>query len=164
MFNRRMIRRYAHATILVFCVFGGQAVSAQTCAIDAPPYNLLGDSVGWSMEVASGRSCVGGVRIANVVFESIEVISPPRVGQITLQGPGFNYTAKADFEGQDSFTLVISGSINKRQGSSTIHVAVVIGSPPGNAALLVLSVGRVHGPRCLNQRRDNSRRSTTAFR
>jgi hypothetical protein len=134
MFNRRMIRRYAHATILVFCVFGGQAVSAQTCSIDAPRYHLLGDSVGWSMEVASGRNCVGGVRIADVVFESMELISPPRVGQITLHGPGFNYTAKADFQGEDSFTLVISGSINKRQGSSTVHVAVVIGSPPGNAA------------------------------
>jgi hypothetical protein len=133
MFNRRTILQYAYAMILVFCVFGGQAASAQTCTIDSPRYNLLGDAVGWSMEIASGRSCVGGVRIADVVFERMELISPPRVGQVTLLGPGFNYTAKADFEGEDNFTLVIFGSINKRRGSSTIHVAVVIGNAPAKA-------------------------------
>ena len=133
MFNRRMIRHYAHATILVLWLIGGQAATAQTCAIEGPRYNLIADTVSWSMEIASGHSCVGGIRLADVAFESVKLTSPPRIGQVTLLGPGFNYTAKADFSGEDSFALVVSGSINKKQGSSTINVAVFIASPAGKA-------------------------------
>jgi hypothetical protein len=130
MFNLRIIRQCTHATILVFWIFSGQAASAQTCPIDGPRYNLIADTVGWSMEIARGHSCFGGIRFANVVFESVKLISPPRAGHVTLHGSGFKYTAEADFGGEDSFTLVVSGSINKKRGSSTIHVAVVIASQP----------------------------------
>lgn len=54
---------------------------------------------------------------------------PNRVG-VTLQGPGFTYTARSDFQGEDSFSIVVAGSINKIYGSSTIHVRVSVGTVP----------------------------------
>jgi hypothetical protein len=86
------------------------------------------------MKIAAGRSCVHGVRFRNVEFQSLELVSPPRSGQISLQGPGFTYAAKADFRGEDSFSLAVFGAIYKTPGSSTIHVTVSVTGPPGKLA------------------------------
>jgi hypothetical protein len=88
------------------------------------PYNLAADSVTWSMEIVPGRTCFAGVRFGDVVIERVKLVSPPQSGQIALRGPGFSYTAKQDFAGEDSFTLEVSGTINKRRGNSTIHITV----------------------------------------
>src|SRR5262249_29151038 len=128
--RRRVIvaqyRLYAVQVSLVLCLLGGQAALAQPCVIDRSPYILLADTVDWSMKIASGRSCISGVRLANVEIESVEVVAPPSSGQVTMHGPGFSYTAKANFDGQDSFTLVVFGAIKKKRGSSTINVLVSI--------------------------------------
>jgi hypothetical protein len=66
----------------------------------------------------------------NVVIENVELISSPQSGQVTMQGRGFSYTAKSNFHGEDSFTVVVSGVINRMPGSSTIRVDVsVVGAP-----------------------------------
>jgi hypothetical protein len=87
------------------------------------------------MKIASGRSCVHGVRFGNVDVESVQLVSPPQSGQVELlQGPGFKYDAKADFGGQDAFSLAVVGTINNirgsTRGSSTIHVTVSVAGPP----------------------------------
>ena len=47
-----------------------------------------------------------------------------------MRGPAFTYAAKSDFQGQDTFAIAVSGSINKRRGSSTIHVTVLVDAEP----------------------------------
>jgi len=46
---------------------------------------------------------------------------------VKLLGPGFSYTAKSDFEGQDSFTIQVSGMLNGIRGSSDIRIIVLVG-------------------------------------
>jgi hypothetical protein len=134
MFEYLLYRRYAGPIILVFWLFGGGGASAQSCTVFGPRYNLIGDTVGWAMKIGSGSSCVRGVRFSNVEFQSLELVSPPRSGQIALQGSGFRYAAKADFRGEDSFSLEVLGAIYKTRGSSTIHVTVSVIGPPDKLA------------------------------
>ena len=60
------------------------------------------------------------------MIETVKLLSPPQSGDVNLLGPGFSYTAKPDFHGDDSFTVVVSGTINKVRGISTIRVLVSV--------------------------------------
>jgi hypothetical protein len=123
------IRQIA-AAVLTVLLIGCRAASAERCLmVSGPRYHLVADAVNWSMTTISGHRCLRGVRYADVEFESVTLISPPRSGQVVLQGWGFTYTPKDDFRGEDSFALEVSGKIKKIRGSSTIHVVVsVVGS------------------------------------
>jgi hypothetical protein len=91
---------------------------------------LQSDTVEWRIRIATGQSCVRGVRFSNVTNPTINLDSPPQSGQVTLAGAGFRYTAKTNFQGEDSFALGVSGTINRVSGTSTIHVLVsVVGTP-----------------------------------
>jgi Bacterial Ig domain len=57
---------------------------------------------------------------------SFSLISPPRSGQVVLQGWGFTYTPKDGFRGEDSFDVEVSRKIRKIRGTSTIHVSVSV--------------------------------------
>jgi hypothetical protein len=115
------------ATTAVILLFGCRAASAERCVIlSGPRYNLVADAISWSMRIASGHHCVRGVRFANVEFESVTLISSPQSGQVVLQGWGFTYTAQADFRGEDSFALEVSGRIKKVRGTSTIQILVSV--------------------------------------
>ena len=100
--------------------------SAQSCVIENPHYLLTSDSVDWSIQVASGKSCVRGFRIGNVLLERVSLIVPPKFGDVELVGPGFRYTAKPGFHGEDSFSVEVLGRTNKVRGTSTIRVAVSV--------------------------------------
>lgn len=128
-FDYQKVCRLAFQIILIFVLLGGRAASAQSCVVDGPRYNLIGDAVDWSLRIAGrDRSCVLGVRFNNVEIKGVRLISSPRSGSIALQGPGFTYTANVNFDGTDSFTLEVVGAINKKSGSSTIHVSVSVDS------------------------------------
>ena len=98
-FNFPFFCRHAFQIVVVIMLLGVRAASAQSCAVDGPRYNLTEDTVHWSMKIGSGRSCIRGIRFANVHIESVKLISPPQSGQIALQGSGFTYSAKANFVG-----------------------------------------------------------------
>jgi hypothetical protein len=49
---------------------------------------------------------------------------------VQLQGSGFIYSSKTDFEGEDSFSLAVLGAANGKRGRSTIEVTVLV-SPEG---------------------------------
>jgi hypothetical protein len=102
----------------------GSAANAQTCHMSAPRYSLSEDIVSWSMTIENGRSCIRGVRFANVQFEGLKLVSPPQFGEVAVQGSGFKYSPKATFHGQDAFSLVVIGAVNRKPGSSTIQVTV----------------------------------------
>src|SRR5271169_6478416 len=103
----------AAVIIFVFWLLDLSGASAQSCDIDGQRYNLTADTVEWSMKIESGGSCVRGIRFNNVAIEKIKLISPPLNGEVALQGPGFRYLAKANFSGQDSFSLAVFGTIHQ---------------------------------------------------
>src|SRR5262249_8607818 len=90
-------------------------------------YQLKSDAVDWTVQTSSGQSCIRGLRHKRVTIDSAKLISPPQSGQVKLLGPGFSYTAKPDFEGQDSFTIQVSGVLNGIRGSSDIRIIVSVG-------------------------------------
>jgi hypothetical protein len=110
-------------------LFGCRGAFAESCVINnRQVYNLVTDTVNWSMRVGSGQNCRYGVRYAKVQLERMKLVSPPRAGQVVLQGSAFTYITRKDFQGDDSFDLEVAGQIQKIPGSSTIHVAVSVGS------------------------------------
>src|SRR5262245_9319624 len=91
-------------------------------------YQLKSDAVDWTMQTSSGQSCIRGLRHKRVTIDTAKLVSPPQSGQVKLLGPGFSYTAKSDFQGQDSFTIQVSGMLNGIRGSSDIRIIVSVGS------------------------------------
>jgi hypothetical protein len=108
---------------------------AMECVVNGPRYRLTSDVVNWSMKISNGQSCIRGLRFNNVAIESLHLVSPPQTGQVTLRGPSFTYSAKSDYEGEDSFTVAVSGTINRSRGSSTIRIIVSVGNPASAAIL-----------------------------
>jgi hypothetical protein len=120
------IKQVAVAVLTIF-LLGSRPASAERCAVtDGPRYNLVSDTVTWSMKIESGHHCIRGVRFASVELESVTLIAPPKSGRAALQGWGFTYAADDDFRGEDLFVLGISGKIKKVHGSSTIRILVSV--------------------------------------
>ena len=115
------------AALLLGLIVDFQGAAAQSCVVQAPRYSLSADTVDWSMMIASGKSCVRGVHFGNVEIESVKLTSPPKFGQVTVEGPGFRYTSKRNYNGPDSFSLAVLGRNNKLRGSSTVRVKVSVG-------------------------------------
>lgn len=110
-------------------LISGMAFAGQ-CVINGPRYKLTSDAVGWTMRIGSGQTCVYGLRYNAVAMERVALASSPQYGEVELQGPGFMYTAKSDFQGEDFFALVVSGAIMSIPGSSIIKINVaVVGEP-----------------------------------
>jgi len=120
----RFPRLIAFLIILGLWPLGGSAANAQTCHVAAPRYSLQDDIVTWSMTIDNGRSCIRGLRFSNVQFGGLKLVSPPQFGEVVLEGAGFVYSPKADFHGRDAFSLLVTGAINGKPGSSTIQVTV----------------------------------------
>jgi hypothetical protein len=138
-----MLGRTAYLGLLVLLSIGSRAAYASQCLSSGPRYQLQSDTVQWRMKIRSGQSCVRGVRLNNVAFDTINLISPPQFGQVTLLGSGFLYVAKSDFHGEDSFVIGLSGAIKRVSGTSTIRIVVsIVGAPqePGRT----LPVSRNH--------------------
>src|SRR5262245_7167581 len=79
------------------------------------------------MRTDSGQSCIRGLRHNRVPIDTANLISPPQSGQVKLLGSGFSYTAKSDFEGQNSCTIQVAGMSNGIRGSSDIRIIVSAG-------------------------------------
>jgi hypothetical protein len=98
------------------------------CALTRePPYQLKSDTVDWTMQISSGQSCVRGLRHGRVTIHTAKLISSPQSGQVKVLGSGFSYTAKSDFRGQDSFTIQVSGMLNRIHGTSDIRIIASVG-------------------------------------
>jgi hypothetical protein len=91
-----------------------------------PPYALKSDAVDWTMQIGSGKTCTRGLKYGAVTINNVKVTAPPQSGKVTVQGPGFSYTAKPDFEGQDEFTIQVSGTTVRMPGTSDIRVTVSV--------------------------------------
>jgi hypothetical protein len=96
------------------------------CALSGLSYKLAGDTVTWLMKIGAGKTCVRGVRAALVQIDAIKLIQPPEHGKVRLEGPGFVFTAEDGFQGEDSFDLSITGTLNQVKGESGIHFHILI--------------------------------------
>jgi hypothetical protein len=112
--------------LLVILSAEARAAPPSVCVVNSPHYLLTSDNVDWSIKTKSGQTCVRGLRFGGVVIEAVKLIAPPQSGSVRLLGPGFSYTAKPDFVGEDSFTVAVSGTLNKVHGTSTIRVVVFV--------------------------------------
>jgi hypothetical protein len=125
--------RIAGAALVV--LFGCRGALAEPCVITSRQvYSLVADTVNWSMRVGNGQNCRYGIRYAKVQLEGMTLVSPPRSGQVVLQGSAFTYVPKKDFQGDDSFDLKVTGQIQKVPGASTIHIVVSVGSATKTSA------------------------------
>src|SRR6516225_8872715 len=115
------------ATVLVILVVLARPALAECVLTREPLYQLKSDTVDWTMQIGSGQTCVRGLRHRRVTIDSAKLISAPQSGQVKMLGSGFSYTAKPDFEGQDSFTIQVSGMLNGVRGSSDIRIVVSVG-------------------------------------
>jgi len=115
------------ASFLLLLLFVTPAIG-DTCLIsNASRFQLNSDAVEWAMQIVSGRTCIRGLNYGPVVLDDVKLVSPPQSGTVALVGPGFSYTAKPKFQGQDSFILQVSGSMIRIRGTSEIRVLVTVG-------------------------------------
>jgi Bacterial Ig domain len=56
----------------------------------------------------------------------VKLSAPPQAGKVDIKGPSFSYTAKADFQGEDEFTVQVSGTIVRIAGVSDVKVTVSV--------------------------------------
>jgi hypothetical protein len=112
--------------LVAVLAFGIRVSFASECVISGPRYQLQSDNVEWRMQIHTGQSCVRGIRFNDVAFGTINLVSSPKFGQVTLLGSGFSYKTKSDFQGEDSFVIRVSGAVKKVSGTSTIHIVVTI--------------------------------------
>jgi hypothetical protein len=111
------------ATILLLAV----PALADSCICSAsPPFQLSSDAVDWTMQIASGRSCTRGLKAGSMNISDVKLIAPPQSGQVAIKGPSFSYTAKPDFQGEDDFTLRVSGTLVRMRGVSDVKVTVSV--------------------------------------
>jgi hypothetical protein len=119
------LRQTAGAVLIVLLLGCGPA-SAVRCITTGSRYNLVADTVTWSMRVETGQRCIRGVRYGNVELEHLKLILPPQSGEVALVGWAFTYSADEGFLGQDQFVVEVSGKIKKVHGTSTIRVFVSV--------------------------------------
>jgi hypothetical protein len=111
------------ATMLVFTV----PAFADSCLFsDAPPFQLSSDAVEWTMQIASGTTCIRGLKVGSTNIKDVKLIVPPQSGKVDIKGPSFSYTAKADFRGRDEFAVQVSGTMVRIAGVSDIKVTVSV--------------------------------------
>jgi hypothetical protein len=155
----RSTPRLAYAVLLVCASLGSQAAYGGPCFVSGPRYALAQDTLNWSMKVESGKTCSRDFKLnsalsiapGGVAIEEVKLVSPPQSGLATVQGSSFTYAARTGFQGPDSFTISVSGSIRTKPGSSLINVAVSVlgeqgGPPPARSRPTPLSIRQAPSP------------------
>jgi Bacterial Ig domain len=108
-------------------IFFAVPAFADSCLFsDAPPFQLSSDAVEWTMQIASGTTCTRGLKVGSTNIKDVKLIAPPQSGKVDIKGPSFSYTAKADFQGQDEFTVQVSGTMVRIAGVSDVKVTVSV--------------------------------------
>jgi hypothetical protein len=61
-----------------------------------------------------------------MTLDNVRISAPPKNGEALVQGYSFVYRARADFKGEDSFSVVVAGTNRGIRGASTIRVLVSV--------------------------------------
>src|SRR4051812_4359935 len=103
--SSRATNMHAHAAaglLTACCLLGASAAHAGGCVIAAsgPPARLLAaETIDWTFVIASGQSCVRGLRSGAMLIESVSLVAPAKIGAAAVAGYGFTYRAPADYKG-----------------------------------------------------------------
>ena len=120
------MRTLAYPFIVAGFLFGVLAAQAGDCIINGPPPRLDSQPVEWTFEIASGQSCIRGLRSGAMLLDSVHLSSSATAGLATVQGYSFTYRAPRDFKGEDTFAVTMSGLYRRVRGSSVIQVHVIV--------------------------------------
>jgi hypothetical protein len=121
---------FSFFTALTLLGSASVANATPNCMRDIKPYRLAGDTMEWSMTIAPGADCIQGLRWSTMQIYSVSVAEKPKSGELVLVGPGFRYFAKPDFNGTDTFTLVVVGKNRHDEGTSTVQITISRPSAP----------------------------------
>ncbi|MCK1396137.1 Ig-like domain-containing protein [Bradyrhizobium sp. 1] len=122
-----MSRPSTYASIfaaLAILASASAANATPNCLRDIKPYKLAGDTMEWSMTITPGADCIQGLRWSTMQIYSVSVADKPKSGELVLVGPGFRYYAKPDFNGTDTFTLLVVGKNRHDVGTSSLRVTI----------------------------------------
>ena len=112
--------------VLALLLLGAPCAQAGYCIVDGPQPRLDSQPVEWKFTIASGDSCIRGLRSGAMQLDSVSVSSPAKVGQATVQGYSFSYQAPRGFKGEDDFSVTMTGTNYRIRGSSVIQVHVSV--------------------------------------
>src|SRR4051812_13029998 len=89
--------------VFALVLLGSPGAQAGYCIVEGPPPRLDSQPVQWKFTIASGDSCIRGLRSGAMQLDSVSVSTPAKVGQATVQGYSFSYRAPQGFRGDDTF-------------------------------------------------------------
>lgn len=118
--------RFAVQLLAIWLVLGVQSARAGDCIPAGPLPTLNSESVNWNIVIASGRTCLRGLRSSAMIIKSVAISAPAKFGEAMVQGYGFSYEAPSDFKGEDSFAVTLVGTNRGIQGNSVIRVHVSV--------------------------------------
>ena len=124
--ERCVMRSAAARFVLAFLLLGTPGAQAGYCIVDGPAPRLDSQPIEWKFTIASGESCIRGLRSGAMQLDSVSISSPAKVGQATVQGYSFSYKAPRGFKGEDAFAVTMTGANYRIRGSSTIQVHVSV--------------------------------------
>lgn len=110
----------------VLILAGARPAGATDCIMSGPLPRFSAGPIEWTMRIASGKRCVRGFRTKGMLLDSVTLTEPARHGEATILGYGFAYQAPADFKGEDSFAVRISGVDVGMRGDAVIQVRVSV--------------------------------------
>ncbi len=99
---------------------------AGDCIVSGPPPLLDSQPIAWNFVIASGQSCIRGLRSGAMILDSVTLTRPSKSGDAVIKGYGFAYAAPRDFKGDDSFEVTMMGSLRGVHGKSVISVHVSV--------------------------------------
>jgi len=111
---------------VTWLVVGAQSAEAGDCIPAGPPPKLNSESVDWTIVIASGQTCLRGLRSSAMIIEGVAITAPAKFGEAMVQGNGFSYGAPRDFKGEDSFSVTVVGTNRGIRGNSNILVHVSV--------------------------------------
>jgi hypothetical protein len=113
----------------LFCnnvAFGGARIRGLVPFFSRAAFSTQLDAVEWTMQIASGTTCIRGLKFGSANITDVKLIAAPQSGKVDIKGPSFSYTAKEDFRGQDEFTVQVSGTMVRIAGVSDVKVTVLV--------------------------------------
>jgi hypothetical protein len=118
--------RLVVSVLMIWFLVGFQPVKAGDCGVAGPPAALDSESVDWTFNIANGQTCLRGLRSGAMLLDSVIISAPAKFGEATVQGYAFSYKAPRDFQGEDFFSVVMSGTNRGIRGKSVINVHVSV--------------------------------------
>ena len=102
-----------------------RAAAAAECLSRPERFQLTSDTVYWSFSLPTGAECLQGLRGRTQLLDRINLVEPPRSGQVVISGPSFRYQAGAS-PTNESFKIAVEGENMRQHGTSLIVVDVTV--------------------------------------